>query len=911
MTISTSGQTAVLLLNAADAAVFGESELGGKASNLAWLSRNGFRVPDWIVLTTAAFDLQIVHADVANSLKQLPDSWGGDEAKLDAAAESIRQRLCDAPLHPELAAALAKAVGDSAEFFAVRSSAVGEDSAAASFAGQLDSFMFRKGLAAIEEAVRRCFASAFNVRAVRYRLRHGMDIGATRAAVIVQKMIEGEVSGVCFTAHPISGRRDHALISAAYGSGEGIVSGHCVTDEFTLPLYGESIEKIVNDKDVALVFDRQAGQGLTEMSVESGKRNVACLADDQVRALRDMTRAIAERLGSPQDIEWTFAGGQFHILQTRPITSLPLPQKPKGNRIVWDNSNIQESYCGVTTPLTFSFARRAYAQVYEQTLRLTGPSPQLVEEYRPALENLLGLVRGRIYYNINNWYRGLLLLPSFKTNKADMERMMGLQDPVDFVDPPAVGLIDKLRKVPRVARTLLTLMSAFRRIDRLAADFLAHFNAVYRATERRRFHQMELGELIAQTHSLRAQLLNRWQPPILNDFFVMMMNGRVARRLEGSGVENPALVQNKLMAGEEGIESTEPTKELIRCCAVIRNDPVLIDAFARIGNDRLMDHLQVRAPAFYQRCQDYIERYGDRTMGELKLETITLRQNPTFLFVMMRNLMGRPDLSPEGLDATEKALRGEAEQQAWAAVRKRYGGWGLNRFRRDVTRLRAAVRNRENMRLARTRLFGLFRDLYLEIGKQMAMHGLLAEARDVFYLTVEEIEAFDEGRAAQTDLKSLTAARKAEFAGYEAADIAHHFITHGLVHLGNDFTYPYATSAPDPDAERLTGLGCYPGVVEQELRLIFSPDDVHDLAGRILCTVRTDPGWAPLFPSAGGILVERGSTLSHSAVVARELGIPAIVNVPGLTSIVRDGERVRMDGSSGVVLRLDRTDTAA
>ncbi len=582
-----------------------------------------------------------------------------------------------------------------------------------------------------------------------------------------------------------------------------------------------------------------------------------------------------------------------------------MPAEPKGERVVWDNSNIQESYCGVTTPLTFSFARRAYAQVYEQTLRLTNPPAEVVEEYRPALDNLLGLIRGRIYYNINNWYRGLLLLPSFKTNKADMERMMGLQDPVDFVDPAAASLGETLRKLPRILRMAYTMLSSFRRIDSLVAGFQDHFNATYRATDRTRFHQLEIGELIAETHRLRARVLNRWQPPIINDLYVMVMNGRVARRLEACGLENPALVQNKLMAGEEGIESTEPTKFLIRLCAIIRADPVLLEGFASVGNVHLMDWLQVRAPEFHARCRDYVERYGDRTMGELKLETVTLRQDPAFLFAMIRNLLGRPDLNPDALEATEKALRAEGEQQAFAAVRARFGAWRLSRFRRDVARLRVAVRNRENMRMARTRLFGVFRDLYLEIGRQLAMADRLEDARDIFYLTVEEIEAFDEGRGVQGDLKALTAARKAEFASYADQEPPHHFITHGPVNLATRLVYPYATNLPDPDTEQLTGLGCYPGVVEERLRLVFSPEDVTDLNGCILCTVRTDPGWAPLFPSAAGILVERGSTLSHSAVVARELGIPAVVNVPGLTSIVRDGERVRMDGGAGTVLRLD------
>ena len=163
--------------------------------------------------------------------------------------------------------------------------------------------------------------------------------------------------------------------------------------------------------------------------------------------------------------------------------------------------------------------------------------------------------------------------------------------------------------------------------------------------------------------------------------------------------------------------------------------------------------------------------------------------------------------------------------------------------------------------------------------------------------------AWYDGRAVQTNLRGLVTLRKEEYASYEAEDLAHHFWTYGMVYHHNSYAYPYQeTLQTEGD---LTGVGCYPGIVEQKIRLIFTPDDELSLNGQILCTVRTDPGWAPLFPTAGGILVERGSTLSHSAVVARELGIPAIVGIPNITKILQDGERVRMDGALGTIVRLE------
>ena len=212
------------------------------------------------------------------------------------------------------------------------------------------------------------------------------------------------------------------------------------------------------------------------------------------------------------------------------------------------------------------------------------------------------------------------------------------------------------------------------------------------------------------------------------------------------------------------------------------------------------------------------------------------------------------------------------------------------------------------MRLTRTRAFGLSRCIYRALGARLHEVNRLETPDDIFYLSIEEIEAYHEGRSVNTDLKQLTRVRKAEFAQYDKEDLPHHFTTVGAPYFGNIYRYS-GTQTFDPDADVLQGIGCYPGRVEAPIQLIMKPEEAHDLEGKILCTVRTDPGWATLFPSVSGIIVERGSTLSHSAVVARELGIPAIVNIPGLTTILHNGENVRMDGDQGTVERLDETHT--
>ncbi len=886
----------------------GEDVLGGKARNMAWLTRNGFRVPEWFVVTTGAFVEQLRHDNLGAWIREELSQVSPDNDRAGDVSQKIRERIGAMPLSPAIADELKKNLGaiegGEESFFAVRSSAVGEDAAAASFAGQMDSFLFQKGFEAVAKSIIACFASAFTERSVRYRMHHGMDPADAKIAVIIQRMINSRVSGVFFTAHPVTGSRKHGLISACHGLGEGVVSGSCTTDEYTVSLYEGDISPVINDKDTQILFDADRGAGTREVPVPGSLRGRSCLGDEEVREITETGRTIAERCLFPQDIEWGYDGTTLYILQTRPITSLPAPAKPAGAAIVWDNSNIQESYCGVTTPLTFSFANRGYSVVYEETARLLGVSQKRLDEMKPVFQNMLGLVKGRVYYNINNWYRGLLLLPSFKTNKSDLERMMGLQDPVDFVEDKRTTLKEKLVQIPSLFKTLLKLLAGFRKMDTLVAEFRAGVRNEYDSVDRQRLHTLEMAEHIAIADRLKARVMYNWQTPIINDFYVMMMNGRVHRWLEKAGVENPVVLQNNLMAGEEGIESTEPTKFILRLCDYIRTRPGLAGLVRDNDNHVLMDMLQTADPHTYERCAEYIELYGDRCIGELKLESVSLRQDPSFLFAIIKNYLSREDLSIETLSKNEREFRGSAEAEAFGMIRKNLGRMKIRKFKKDLAKLRQAVKNRENMRLMRTRMFGLMRDVYLEIGNQLAFYGVIDEPRDIFYLTVEEIEAYVDGRSVQSMFGPLVASRKVEYASYENEELPHHFSTYGPVYHHNRYEYK-STNEVHEDADELKGIGCYPGRVEQKVKLIFSPKDELNLNGQILCTVRTDPGWAPLFPTAGGILVERGSTLSHSAVVARELGIPAIVNIPGLTKILTDGERVRMDGATGIIQRLE------
>jgi pyruvate,water dikinase len=898
------------VLSSSEGLTAGRAEIGGKSFGLSKLTQLGADVPPFFTVASNAFFSHLDRAGLwqkaSSGLASLSgrDPTIGSELQLiekvcDGLCRAIREAHVPQEIRDEVEGALAEIAPGP---FAVRSSMHGEDSADHSFAGQLESFLFCRNADEVLESLRAAWASAMASRVVAYRLRIGDELGLPSMGVVVQRMISGCASGVVFTADPSTGRRERSLITAAWGLGEGVVSGACDTDEYWFDHASQrELDSRLATKSRQVVHRPDGAPGTVEMPVEEPLQLARCLSPQEVATLGQKTLALSRALGGPQDMEWTKDHkGRFFLLQARPVTALPIVENADGPRIVFDNSNIQESYCGVTTPLTFSFASRAYASVYRQTMRAVGIDQGRIDEFEPVLENLLGLVHGRVYYNINNWYRGLLVLPSFGRNKADMERMMGLAEPVDFVEDERLSLGEKLRRLPGLLRTLIQMLRSFRALPRLVPAFLGRFARECRALDRAQIAGSSFSQLMEMLERLDTRLLNNWHVPIFNDFWVMMSVGRLRRLVESTGVSNAAILVAALMSGEDGIESTEPTRFLMRLAARFRGDPALLHILRTAEPSSILLRLAEARPDIAAMVEDYIERYGDRVMGELKLETVTLRQDSAFLFQVLRNYVERADLDPVAIVQREKESRAAAQVRLRELV-----PWQRRlSLEKVLFAARTSVKFRENMRLARTVLFGLYREVYRALGRRLVEVGRLESLEDVFYLTVQEIEAYHQGRAACADLGALAKVRRAEFASYERRELPNQFETVGPVYHGNRFSGS-ARESIDPNLRVLTGIGCYPGVVERCARVILSPKDELNLKGQILVTLRTDPGWAPLFPSVSGIAVERGSSLSHSAVVARELGIPAVVGVPGLLSVVKDGVLLRLDGAQGTVRLLD------
>ena len=839
---------------------------GGKARALARAERAGLPVPAWFVLSAEVFHL-------APGIEQLT-------------------RHID-PVLRELA--------PDGELFAVRSSASDEDGAEHSFAGQLESFL-NVSAPDVPAKIEAVWRSAFSERIRAYRRENDLSAEPRAPGVLVQRMIQARVAGVAFSADPVSGRRGVAVISAAPGFGSAVVSGEADADTWLVDRAGTIVERRIVAKHRMHVADPAEPEGVRTTAVPPHQVNAPALTDAEVLEVAALARAAARHFGRPQDIEWAISD-RLYLLQSRPITSIRSLPDPDGRFLIWDNSNIVESYSGVTTPLTFSFAREIYEYVYRQFCRMMGVPERVIAGQDEMFQNMLGLIRGRLYYNLLNWYKLLAMLPGYQVNRRFMEQMMGVKDPLPealaadlakgISRGPALDAIYALRTVTQLIGNHITLN---RRVDAFYARLDAALAPPVPPLADRR-----IDELVGHYRDLRGRLLLHWDAPIVNDFFAMIYYGLLRSLVIKWCADPGGTLQNDLIGGEGGIVSAEPAVRMQRLAAMAAPHGAFVEVLARGDLASIQQQLNAH-PEFAREYDAYLEKFGDRTVNELKLESTTLHDDPLPLFRAVGALASQPGRATvAGHETAADRLRADSRRRVDAALsnrplRRATFNWVLRNARRRV-------RDRENLRLERTRLFGRVRRIFLEIGRRLEAIDLLDQARDIFYLEVDEVLAFADGRATTTDLRALAALRKREFTAFtEGPAPDDRFETRGPVHHAHEFKQVRPREAQEGDERK--GLGCSPGIVSGPVKVVIDPTSVDPGHGAILVAEHTDPGWIMVFPSARGVLVERGSLLSHAAIVARELGIPAVVSLPGLTKWLKDGDVVEMDGSTGIVRRI-------
>ncbi|VAW98576.1 Pyruvate-utilizing enzyme, similar to phosphoenolpyruvate synthase [hydrothermal vent metagenome] len=869
--------------------------IGGKARALANLELANFKIPAWFVITPEEFYASLADEDKAMWL----------ESGSTTSHEDLQASLTRLSINPNVIALLHNAMSrlcPKDELVAVRSSAVDEDGAEHSFAGQLESVLF-VDKAQLAQRIIQVWRSGFSERIFTYRKENKLSLPPPPPAVLVQRMINAEAAGVAFSADPVSGRRATTVVGAVYGLGSALVSGDVDADTYYVDRLQDITQCEIANKRQAHAMDPTAVEGVKLVDLDEDKASQSVLSDEEVKEIARIARRSEKYFNCPQDIEWAKFENRIYLLQSRPITSIQQMADPDANLIIWDNSNIAESYRGVTTPLTFSFASRAYTSVYREFCHLMRVPKKLIAENDALFARMLGLIRGQVYYNLISWYQVLALLPGFQMNRKFMEQMMGVKEAMPeevinrIVKPTSTW--DKFHDGMRLASTLSGLVLNHFLIPSKIKKFYKRLNTAL-ADPEISIQQKRADELIEYYHELERQLLKRWDAPLINDFFAMIFYGVLRKLTEKWCEDTDGTLQNDLLVGEGDIISAEPAQRIRKMGEMIFLYPELIELLCEgsvLDIYRRLPNYQ----EFYAEYYSYLKKFGDRCLDELKLESPTLHDNPLPVLRSIGHMAKRLQTNPEKhqKDRQQRLIAEDHVRELFAGAffRKRIFNWVLKNTRKRVS-------DRENLRFERTRVFGRIRNIFVELGFRLRDLGIINEPRDIFYLEVGEIVNYVEGTSSTHNLAALIELRKKEFKEYEdSISPADRFETRGIIYHGHNFESKHEKLAVEGD--EIHGIGCCPGVVRGQVRVVRDPRGVELHPGEILVAERTDPGWIMLFPACSGLLVEHGSLLSHSAIVAREMGIPAVVSLDGVTDWLKDGDWVEMDGRIGSVRKIN------
>ncbi len=831
--------------------------MGGKATALSKIGMIIDNIPEWFFVSFEGFDM--VNKKILNEAKN-----------------EIEEKLKEY---------------EDETYFAVRSSAGNEDSKENSFAGQFDTFLYVKK----EDVIKRVedvYMSAFSSRIEAYRKENNIkDIMVP--SVIVQKMICSEKAGVAFGANPITSNVKEVVVSAVYGLGSGLVDGIATADTYTI--VNENIEKNIARKDVCHLLEN--GQ-VVEKEVEELKKDNQILSDNEILEVKELVLKATEFFGRFQDIEWAYENNKLYLLQSRPITTLNNQKNESSKLNIFDNSNIVESYGGITTPLTFSFIRNVYENVYIELCKVFSIKQEKIEMNSQMFKNLLALIDGRVYYNLYGWYGILSMFPGLGKNKKFMEQMMGVKEsiPDNLLPIPKPTFEDKVGLI----RTGMGLVSGFFKLRKMTDKFYDRLND---ALEDRNIDNMNLYELHDYYYELERKLLHKWDAPLVNDFLVMIFYGQLKNQCAKIFKDNNNLVHNDLLCDEGGIISSEPARRIKEMANIIKDNDEAIELLQNEDTLYVKKKL-VNYPELNEKINEYLEKFSDRCLEELKLETETLKDNPSGLYNSIATYAKRmKERNVEPVDA--KKIREDAEKK----VKKAFGInlVGRAKFNYILKQARYTVKNRENLRFERTRLFGRVREIFLKIGMILTSMNVIEDKRDIFYLEVDEVLYYIDGKSTTNNLKELIEIRKNQYEKYKNTNPDERFYSYGAVNIGNDFKREKKEDISESQVVgsiELKGIGASPGKVVGTARVVRNPKNAKLEQGEILVAEFTDPGWIMLFPSAKGILVERGSLLSHSAIVSRELGIPAVVGITGLIDSIKTGDKVELDGTTGIVKKI-------
>ena len=870
------GTVYVIDLNQEDLKV---EEIGGKALNLAKMSQAGFNIPPAFVVSVYAYE-SFINKDLEDKISEILDSVDfNQEDSVSKGCAAIKELIKEMKLPSSLYSEVTAKINSLPQgYYAVRSSAVSEDLEDASFAGQLDSFLNTKKEDILDRIVD-CWASYWNDRAVKYRHDSSIPHQDTGIAVLVQKMVDADISGVTFTANPMDGT-SNLVIESTWGLGEAIASGMVTPDTFVLDREGHLLEKEIKNK--AQGYFLKDGEN-TLLSIEENYQEKSSLNEKILQELVQLGIRLEEFFGTPQDVEWALeCDKDIYILQSRPVTTLT-----EKDDILWTRAYGDEYWADATTPLFYDVMGKMLTDyVNHEGARIMG--------YNDITDTkLLKLHKSRVYFNSWVLEKAFSYYPKFARSK-ELLNYFPLEDQDRISEYPSIlhktllsqvyiavrdsdGMMHKTDQAYRKwANSFMIRCEEFDRTDleKLSSEELL---SLYREIEAAGVKHYQLIRYGMVSHSIATNLMvKNWLVEWLQD------DGSLYAGLI-SGLDDNKTVEMNIMFSD--------------LARILRKDPELLEKV----NDTELSALtlaEIRSlvsinPTFKKEFDLFIHNYGHRS-NTREILYPRWREDQAYVLGVVK-LLSSSDLDLRKTEAESRNHRFITEKDVLSRIKKTRGGFFKARVFSMVLGLaQTYLTFRENQRFYLDHILFRQRLMLLDMGRRLAEENIIPETDDVFFLYEKELfDILEEGNISP-DIKDQILKRKQEFHRYKSS-LPPKFIKNGI---------EFDDTVMEYDQNAIYGAAASPGTFTGIARVVETIDELSQLEdNEILITSNTDPAWTAVFSKIGGLITETGGILSHGAVISREYRIPAVTAVKGATTIFRTGEELVVDGNEGVVYK--------
>lgn len=883
-----------------------KSVVGGKGANLGILSQGGFAVPPGFTVTTAAYSRFIDGSKAHDKIVKLADGILYDDAdSIEESTQAIRDLIVTAAMPTALEAKIRKNYEKLGRclYVAVRSSGAAEDLAEASFAGLHDTYLDVQGADELLLAIKNCWASVWSARATSYRRTKGFDHFAAPIAVVVQQMVSSEVSGVLFTANPMNAATDEIVINASWGLGEAVVQGITTPDAFVLKHSDlRVIERTIGSKAVQIVRDPKTGRGTVTQDTPQAERVKCSLSDDELAVLGDVGRRVQKHYGDfPQDIEWGLAGGEFYVLQARPITSVEfsweaeinasIPGKTTDDQI-WSRNFADEGWTGAVTPLMFSWRAITMNMGHSYCMQTLG-YPEL--DY-PELR-IWQYYQGKPYFNLTSDRKTIELTtpPALRRSMVlgkmpKSLRQEVLEAPFDYFRYAKMYLRlqtyapeNGLNWTSTLVRTVKKEATRYEglsdeQLKRLSDEQLKTYINEMIELEGKGYNVVWTGLMIVfrDLLCLLELLLEKWYDGPIKTAFADLISGTRERSV--TAIENLELWTLA--------QKIRESKTLRALCDQHEDGHAF---FAELPNSE-------DGRAFLKQYDQFVKEHGHRGHADRDIYFIRRAEDPSVDYRPLKAVVGiDPPQSPEHMEHEVNERREKTLDAVVENIRRKpFGPIKAEIFKLLVDYVLKYIVGRDNERHLFDRSTFAIKKGYLELNRRALGKGVLESERDFYFLTKPELFDVFDGKANVPLSKAKIAARMRVFDRVESKEVSPPY----YVQRGR----PVDIDKVVVDGSgTLRGVGTSRGSVVGTARVVKTLKEIGRVqSGDILITNSTDPGWTPVFLMIKGIVLETGGILAHGSLLAREYGFPA-VQIDDALQHIPDGARISVDGDAGVV----------